>query len=70
MAIQWYDLRLETWETRGPAGSNPHLPGASSGHVLIRSILTLAIPTFATMKLSNGPNGQEEEAASLLSAQF
>ena len=60
---RWYDLRLETRETRVRT-----LPWASSGHVTTRSMspqhLRSPMLTFATKKLSTGANGQKEDAAS------
>ena len=53
MVAQWYDLRLDTRETRVRT-----LPWASSGHVTTRML------TFATKKLSTGANAQKEDAAS------
>ena len=66
MVAQWYDLRLETRDTRVrtlPWASNDHVTARSMSPQHLRSPLTFATVTHLK-KLSTGANGQKEDAAS------
>ena len=57
---QWYDLRLETRESRVLGQWSRDYPIARMSPQYLRSPML----TFATKKLSTGANGQKEDAVS------